>query len=178
MFLFSKAISSHLMFKIEWMNTLSWQTSLSVIILLVMLGCKYWLAIKKLRLLKTKEQLKSSILIAFIDLKRLLLWILFNLNNGWIAILIIYPLLQIASLFTVFLRKFKDKYEKILLIVNEAYLLIYSVKLMTNMNNSPLKINSEGINETVSFLFEFLFLPFLWLEVGFVTYHNIIDILL
>ena len=160
------------------MNTLSWQTSLSVIILLTMFGCKYWLAIRKLRLLNTKEKLKSSILIVFIDLKRLLLWILFNLNNGWIVILIIYPLLQVASLFTVFLRKFKDKYERILLIVNEAYLLIYSVKLMTNMNNSPFKINNEGINETVSLLFEFLFLPFLWLEVGFATYHNIIDILL
>ena len=76
----------------------------------------------------------------------------------------------------IFLRKFNDKYDRILLMINESFLLILCLKLSTNINGSPLKIENKGFNEILAFLFEYAFLPILLLEVGFVTYNNIRDI--
>ena len=158
--------------------TFTWMTPISLIILILLLVFKYASMYCENKASDLKVKLKCYLFSAFIDTKRLILWIMFFVSRQWYLIWLAPLLVQILFIVVISIKSMKSKLDKVMMILNEALVAVFWALSITTLTYSPLLVNIEALRTSIALILQWTMTPILIAELGMLSHQTFRDIYL
>ena len=166
-----------IIYYLEVVYTFNWVTPISLAILIALISIRYIFIYKEWKLEEWKTKMKYFWIAIFYDSKRLILWILFFIDNLWYLLMLLPLFIQMILASIVFFRKIDSKFDKIILILNESFIIVFLLISITTFNTSPAFVNDDTPRSVIGSAIEFALIGLLTVEAGFIIYYTFKDLI-
>ena len=167
-----------IIYYLEVVYTFNWVTPISLAILIALLSIRYLFIYKEWKLEEWKTKMKYFWIAIFYDSKRLILWILFFIDKLWYLLMLLPLFIQMISAFIVFFRKIDSKCNKIILILNESFIIAFLIISITTFNSSPAFVKDDTPRSVIGSAIEFALIGLLSVEASFIIYYTFKDLII
>ena len=114
---------------------------------------KYAYLINDIKLLDKRSKIMRFIDESYNDIRKLMLWCLFFINNSWYLLIVSPPILQLISfIIWLFWRKIEQKLEKLIILTNEVVTICFLVLIVLSFDWMQL-IPESGV-KTIAIIME------------------------